>query len=53
MTEKCVVCGFQGKDGILPGLRFQFLVNSPIICERCVAEKLGIKAEWNSFMDLS
>ena len=37
----------------LPGGRFNFLVGEPTICERCVAHKMGIEANWKEEIEKS
>lgn len=46
----CGVCKMELEErkGIVPYLKFNWLEGQPKICERCLAAKLGISAEWGS-----
>jgi len=45
-VKKCNLCGQETQRLELPSLYFNFLEGCPMVCEKCIAEKLGIKAEW-------
>lgn len=44
--DRCEVTSKEGSFFELPGFVFNFLEGQPFICERCIANFLGIEREW-------
>lgn len=48
----CVKCGLTGDD--LPGIRFNFLETTPLVCEQCIYKLYtGKKLDWNVYIKKS
>ena len=49
IKKKCCICNLQYENPSfdMPALSFNWLEDSPMICEKCIFEKLtGMKKEW-------